>query len=73
MEKQSIVFAKQLKLRTKTFALRTIKLFQSLPKTDEAKIIGKQLIRSATSVGATVERLVGQGQKMNTIQNNYCS
>ena len=38
--------------RTKQFALRVIKLFQSLPKTNEAGIIGKQLLRSATSVGA---------------------
>jgi len=38
--------------RTKQFALRIIKLFQSLPKTEEAKIIGKQLLRSASSVGA---------------------
>jgi len=38
--------------RTKQFALRVVKLFQALPKTDEAKIIGKQLLRSATSVGA---------------------
>ena len=40
------------KKRTKELALRTIKLFQSLPKTDEARIIGKQLLRSATSVAA---------------------
>ncbi|MEP7171528.1 MAG: four helix bundle protein, partial [Bacteroidota bacterium] len=32
--------------------LRSIKLFQNLPKTDEARIIGKQFLRSATSVGA---------------------
>ena len=38
--------------RTKQFALRVIKLFQELPKTDDAKIIGKQLFRSATSIGA---------------------
>ena len=38
--------------RTKELALRIIKLFQHLPKTDEAKIIGKQLLRSATSVAA---------------------
>jgi four helix bundle protein len=42
----------QLKLRTKQFALKTIRFFQSLPKTDEAKIIGKQLLRSATSTAA---------------------
>jgi four helix bundle protein len=40
------------KLRTKQFAIRVIKLFQSLPKTDEARIIGKQLLRSATSTAA---------------------
>jgi four helix bundle protein len=40
------------KNRTKELALRVIKLFQSLPKTDEAKIIGKQLLRSSASVAA---------------------
>lgn len=38
--------------RTKKFALNAIKIFQLLPKTDEAKIIGKQFLRSATSVAA---------------------
>lgn len=38
--------------RTKQFALRILRLFQALPKTDEAKIIGRQMLRSATSVGA---------------------
>lgn len=37
------------KLRTKQFAIRIIKLFQNLPKTDDARIIGNQLLRSATS------------------------
>ncbi|HUC79567.1 MAG TPA: four helix bundle protein [Flavisolibacter sp.] len=40
------------KQRTKNLSLRVIKLFQSLPKTDEAGILGKQLLRSATSVAA---------------------
>lgn len=38
--------------RTKRFALRIIRLFQALPLTTEAQIIGKQILRSATSVGA---------------------
>ena len=42
----------ELKQRTKMFVLRIITLYQSLPKTTEAQIIGKQLLRSATSVGA---------------------
>ncbi len=40
------------KLRTKQLSLRVIKLFQALPKTNEARILGKQLLRSSTSVAA---------------------
>ena len=43
---------KDLKTRTKGFALRVIRLYTALPKTTEAQIIGKQLLRSGTSVGA---------------------
>jgi four helix bundle protein len=43
---------KDLKDRTKKFALRIIKLFTALPKRTEAQIIGKQILRSGTSVGA---------------------
>jgi four helix bundle protein len=38
--------------RTKSFALQIIRLFSRLPKTAEAQILGKQLLRSGTSVGA---------------------
>jgi four helix bundle protein len=38
--------------RTKLFALRIIKLYASLPKSTEAQVIGKQVVRSGTSVGA---------------------
>ena len=41
-----------LKNRTKTYALRIIKLFQALPKSGEAQVLGKQILRSGTSVGA---------------------
>lgn len=41
-----------LKDRTKQFAIRIVKLYRSLPKTDEARVIGRQLIRSGTSVAA---------------------
>ncbi len=41
-----------LKERTKKFALRIIKLFVALPKLTEAQVIGKQILRSGTSVGA---------------------
>ncbi len=42
----------ELKERCKRFAIRLIKMFRSLPRTDEARIIGKQLLRSGTSVAA---------------------
>ncbi len=38
--------------RTKDFALRIIRLYATLPKTTEAQVIGKQVLRSGTSVGA---------------------
>ena len=41
-----------LKLRTKQFALRIIKLYGALPGSTEGQVIGKQLLRSGTSVGA---------------------
>ncbi|MGH9941568.1 MAG: four helix bundle protein [Pyrinomonadaceae bacterium] len=43
---------RELPARTKAFALRVIKLYGSLPKTTEAQVIGKQVLRSGTSVGA---------------------
>jgi len=41
-----------LRRRTKMFALRIIKLFAALPRSTEAQVLGKQLLRSGTSVGA---------------------
>ena len=41
-----------LKVRTKKFALRVIRLVEALPRNRTADVIGKQLLRSATSVGA---------------------
>jgi four helix bundle protein len=41
-----------LKKRTKQFALRVIRLYCALPKKTEAQVIGKQVLRSGTSVGA---------------------
>ncbi|HEV7219425.1 MAG TPA: four helix bundle protein [Terriglobales bacterium] len=44
--------ADELKMRTKKFAIRIVKLFQALPHRDDARTLGKQLLRSGTSVGA---------------------
>jgi four helix bundle protein len=41
-----------LETRTTDFALRIIKLFSALPKPAEGQILGQQMLRSGTSVGA---------------------
>jgi len=41
-----------MKRRTKRFALDVIQLVSKLPKTTEGRVVGNQLIRSGTSVGA---------------------
>ena len=41
-----------LKSRTKLFALRVIRMFGALPNSIEAQVLGKQVLRSGTSVGA---------------------
>ncbi len=43
---------RDLRGRTKQFAIRVIKLFGALPQGMEAQVIGKPLLRSGTSVGA---------------------
>lgn len=44
--------AEVLKKRSKQLALKGIRLFQQLPRTEEAKILGKQFLRAITSVAA---------------------
>ena len=38
--------------RTKDFALRVVRMYTKLPKTTEAQVLGKQVLRSGTSVAA---------------------
>jgi four helix bundle protein len=38
--------------RTKTFALRVIRLFRSLPYRTDTQVLGKQLLRCGTAVAA---------------------
>ena len=41
-----------LKSRTKRFALRVVRLYGALPKSAEAQVLGRQVLKSGTSVGA---------------------
>ena len=50
-----------LRERTKEFALRILRLCDALPKTDAARAIGRQLLRSGTSVAANY-RAVGRAR-----------
>lgn len=49
MDKDAV---EKLRQRTKQFALRIIRLYEALPHRGPAYVIGKQLLRSGTSVGA---------------------
>lgn len=44
--------ADELKQRTKAFALRVIRVVENLPADRTSKVIGGQLLRSGTSIGA---------------------
>jgi four helix bundle protein len=52
---------RELKDRTKAFALRVFKMSQALPRTREANVIMQQLLRSSTSVAANY-RAVGRAR-----------
>lgn len=49
---QQVTREDALRERTKTFAMRTIRLVRCLPRSPEASVIGRQLLRCGTSVGA---------------------
>ena len=44
--------SEQMKARTKAFAVRVVKLVNALPRGLASQVIGRQLLRAATSVGA---------------------
>jgi four helix bundle protein len=44
--------SEELRNRTQSFAVRILRLFRSLPSRADAQVIGKQLVRSGTSVAA---------------------
>ena len=55
MTEESIRQPQDLRIRTKHFAIRIIKLYSAMPKHVVAQTIGKQLLRSGTSVGAHIQ------------------
>jgi four helix bundle protein len=50
-----------LRKRTLDYALRIVKLYAALPKTKKSQVIGKQVLRSGTSVGAHYREACREG------------
>ncbi|MFH1962330.1 MAG: four helix bundle protein [bacterium] len=48
----------EIQCRSYEFALRVIRLVSVLPQTQTGKILGKQLLRAGTSIGANVEEAI---------------
>ena len=48
----NLEFATKMQGRTKAFAVQVVKFYGKLPKSEEARVLGRQLLRSGTSVAA---------------------
>jgi four helix bundle protein len=48
----NLEFANQMQGRTKSFAIRIVRMFQRLPKTDEARILGRHVLRAGTAIAS---------------------
>ena len=61
-----------LKERTLNFARQIIKFYLAQPKTTDAQIIGKQMLRSGTSIGANYrEAYRGDNKSINSHFRNH--
>jgi len=49
---RAISSPEELRQGTKAFSLRVVNPFRALPRTEEARILGRQILRSGTAVGA---------------------
>lgn len=56
-----------IKERCFSFALRIIKVYQFIVKDTTGRVIGKQLLRSGTSIGANVEKAFAASSKKDFI------
>ncbi len=58
---------RDLKIRTKQFALDIIKLWEALPKDETCRTLGRQLLRSGTSVAANYRAVCRAKSKLDFI------
>ena len=52
VKNDKVEFIEMMRMRTKGLGLEAIRIHRSIPKTEEGRIIGRQFLRSALSVGA---------------------
>ncbi len=51
-DNEKVKFIESMRRRTKHIGLSAIRVFRKLPRNEETRIVGKQFLRSALSVGA---------------------
>jgi len=72
MENENFKYKMKLKDRTYQYSIKMIEFLDNLPKDSSAQIISKQLLRSATSIGANiVEAQASSSKKDFTKYFNY--
>ena len=59
----------EMKQRTKLFALRIIRLSAALPKSREADVLGRQLLKSGTSIGSNYREAVRASSRRHFVSN----
>ena len=59
----------EMKTRTKQFALRIIRLSAAMPKSREADVLGRQVLKSGTSIGANYREAVRASPRRHFITN----
>jgi four helix bundle protein len=59
----------EMKNRTKQFALRIVRLSAALPRKREADVIGRQVLRSGTSIGANYREATRASSRRHFITN----
>jgi four helix bundle protein len=62
--------SEELKKRTKKFAVQIIEAVKTFPRTMPGEVVGRQIVRSATSVGANYRSRAGHGHKQTLYLNS---
>jgi four helix bundle protein len=58
--------------RTTSFSLRIIRLYRALSKDEVGRVLGRQMRRSGTSIGANVYEAQGAQSRKDLFANVYC-